>query len=127
MTRRPNQMTMDRVRVDLLVVGGGMAGLAAASEAARLGAAVGVVEKLPEVGGSAALSAGILWSPRSYAEMRARMPGGEPALARALTDDFPAALEAVRATGVETSEVIDGPYFGYGFGRQVDLVGLFRR
>lgn len=120
-------MTMDRVRVDVLVVGGGMAGLAAASEAARLGATVGVVEKLPEVGGSAALSAGILWSPRSYEEMRARMPGGEPALAKALTDDFPAALDAVKATGIEVSELIDGPYFGYGFGRQVDVVGLFRR
>jgi succinate dehydrogenase/fumarate reductase flavoprotein subunit len=120
-------MTGEQIRVDVLVVGGGMAGLAAASEAARLGAVVGVVEKLPETGGSAAMSAGILWSPRSHDEMRARMPGGEPALARALTDDFPAALEAVQATGVELSEPIDGPYFGYGFGRQVDVVGLFRR
>jgi succinate dehydrogenase/fumarate reductase flavoprotein subunit len=59
--------------------------------------------------------------------MRATMPGGEPALAKALTDDFPAALEAVQATGVEVSELIDGPYFGYGYGRQVDVVGLFRR
>lgn len=120
-------MSVERVRVDVLVAGGGMAGLAAASEAARLGAMVGVVEKLPEVGGSAALSAGILWSPRSYDEMRATMPGGEPALARALTGDFPSALEAVQATGVEVSELIDGPYFGYGYGRQVDVVGLFRR
>ena len=120
-------MTEERVHVDVLVVGGGMAGLAAASEAARRGAVVGVVEKLSEVGGSAAMSAGILWSPRSYEEMRARMPGGEAALAKALTDDFPAALDAVQATGVEVSELIDGPYFGFGFGRQVDVVGLFRR
>ena len=120
-------MTMDRVRVDVLVVGAGMAGLAAASQAARLGATVGVVEKLAEVGGSAAMSAGILWSPRSYDEMRAQMPGGEPALAKVLTDDFPAALEEVQATGVELSELIDGPYFGQGYGRQVDVVGLFRR
>ncbi len=120
-------MSVDRVRVDVLVAGGGMAGHAAASEAARLGAVVGLVEKLPETGGSAALSAGILWSPRSYAEMRSTMSGGEPALAKTLTDDFPGALEAVQATGVEVSEIVDGPYFGYGYGRQVDVVGLFRR
>jgi NADPH-dependent 2,4-dienoyl-CoA reductase/sulfur reductase-like enzyme len=63
-------MAVDQVRVDVLVAGGGMAGLAAASEAARLGAVVGVVEKLPETGGSAALSAGILWNPRSYDEIK---------------------------------------------------------
>jgi succinate dehydrogenase/fumarate reductase flavoprotein subunit len=114
------------LRVDVLVLGAGMAGMAAAAEAAGRGASVGVVEKLAEIGGSAALSAGILWAPRSYAEMRERMPGAEPDLARALTADFPDALESVRATGIEASEIVDGPYFGFGTGRQVDIAGLMR-
>jgi len=121
-------MNDDRIRVDVLVVGAGMAGLAAGSEAARLGAVVGVVEKLPDVGGSAALSAGILWGPRSFEEMRERMPAGEPHLARAFTDDFPVALDSIAAMpGLEVSEPIDGPYFGFGMGRQVEVQGLFRR
>ncbi len=120
-------MSGDSLSVDLLVVGGGMAGLAAASEAARRGAVVGVAEKQPEIGGSAAMSAGILWASRSYRELRARIPDGDPELGRAMTDDFPDALESVRAEGVEASELIDGPYFGHGIGRQVDIQGLLSR
>ena len=120
-------MHAETLRVDVLVVGAGIGGLAAASEAARGGAVVGVVEKLSEIGGSAAMSAGILWTARNYREMRERMPGGDPALQQVMIDDFPAAMEAVRATGVEVSAPVDGPYFGFGTGRQVDIAGLLRR
>ena len=64
-------MTDESIRVDLLVVGGGMAGLSAAAEAASSGAVVGVVEKGAELGGSAALSAGILWTARDFDDARA--------------------------------------------------------
>ena len=53
------------------------------------------------------------------------MPGGDQGLAHTLMQDFPEALDAVCATGVEASEVVDGPYFGFGTGRQVDVLGLF--
>ena len=48
--------------IDLLVVGGGQAGLAAAASAAERGLRVVVLEKTGAFGGSAALSAGILWT-----------------------------------------------------------------
>jgi succinate dehydrogenase/fumarate reductase flavoprotein subunit len=115
----------DDPQVDLLVLGAGMAGLAAAAEAAAAGAVVGVAEKLPEIGGSAALSAGIFWAPRDEAELRARIPGGEPELGRALTADFPGAAEWVRGTGIEMSDRIEGPYFGFGVGWQIDVRGFF--
>jgi succinate dehydrogenase/fumarate reductase flavoprotein subunit len=118
-------MTDDRLRVDLLVLGAGMAGLSAAAEAAGLGATVGVAEKGPEIGGSAALSAGIFWAPRDYPELRARVPHGEPALGRALTSDYPAAVDWIRAAGVEMSDPIKGPYFGFGIGHQIDVAGFF--
>jgi len=114
-------------RVDLLVAGAGMAGLAAAACAAERGAVVGVIEKASEVGGSAAMSAGMLWTARDWDELRARIPDGDADLGRALVDDFPAALAAVLATGVEASKPVDGAYFGFGAGRQIDVVGLFGR
>ena len=46
---------------DLVVVGGGMAGLTAAARAARDGARVAVVERAEELGGSARY-AGYLWT-----------------------------------------------------------------
>jgi succinate dehydrogenase/fumarate reductase flavoprotein subunit len=118
-------LTGGDLEVDLLVLGAGMAGLAAAAEAAAAGAVVGVAEKLPEVGGSAAMSAGIFWAPRDDVELFGRIPGGEPELGLALTKDFPAAAAWVRSTGIEMSEQIDGPYFGFGVGWQIDVRGFF--
>jgi succinate dehydrogenase/fumarate reductase flavoprotein subunit len=115
----------DALRVDLLVLGAGMAGMSAAAEAAAAGAIVGVAEKGPEIGGSAALSAGIFWAPRSWDELRARIPQGEPDLGRALVDDFPAAVDWIRSTGIEMSDRIEGPYFGFGVGWQIDVRGYF--
>ncbi len=47
---------------DVVVIGSGAAGLAAAIEAADAGAKVAVLEKLPMVGGSTVLSGGIVYS-----------------------------------------------------------------
>jgi pyruvate/2-oxoglutarate dehydrogenase complex dihydrolipoamide dehydrogenase (E3) component len=47
--------------VDLLVLGGGMAGMSAAARAARQGASVALVEKGPAIGGSA-VYAGFIWT-----------------------------------------------------------------
>lgn len=118
---------VERLAVDLLVVGAGMAGLCAGAAAAEAGARVGVVEKLSEVGGSAALSAGILWTARDFAELHERMPDADADMGRALTSDFDGAVEWVRATGTEMFGPIDGPYFGFGRGWQIDTAGLFRR
>lgn len=51
---------MEMLEVDTLVCGGGMSGMACAAFAADAGAKTLVVEKQAEVGGSSALSAGML-------------------------------------------------------------------
>lgn len=51
---------MSETAADIVVVGGGAAGFAAALEAATLGASVIVLEKQPATGGSSALSGGCL-------------------------------------------------------------------
>lgn len=53
---------------DVVVVGAGAAGLAAAIEAAETGASVALLEKMPMVGGSTVLSGGIVYSTGSQAQ-----------------------------------------------------------
>jgi predicted oxidoreductase len=89
---------------DLLVIGGGFAGMAAAARAAELGAAVTVVEKAEHLGGSAALSAGIVFSAPDLAAYRRLCPDGDPELGRVLVQGFDAAVAEVERAGVEVSE-----------------------
>lgn len=116
----------ERLRVDLLVLGGGMAGLAAAATAAEGGALVGVVEKGPTIGGSAALSAGIVWNAPDFETLRRFVPHGDPALGRLIVEGFEEAAAWIRATGVEMTGR-SGPHGGFGYGYQVDVRGLFDR
>lgn len=51
---------METITVDVLVCGGGMAGMACAAFAAEAGAKVLVAEKQAQVGGSSNYSAGML-------------------------------------------------------------------
>ena len=57
---------MRRTEFDLVIVGGGCAGLATALFAALEGLQVVVVERSPWVGGTSALAAGALWLPNSH-------------------------------------------------------------
>ena len=112
------------MRPDLLVLGGGMAGVAAAVRAAESGAAVTLVEKGPALGGSAALSAGILWTAPDCRTLRRIVPSGDPELGRALVDGFELAVEWIRSAGVFVSERWEGQ-FGFGSAGRVDMRGLF--
>ncbi len=56
---------------DVLVVGSGGGGMAAALTAAAAGASVLVLEKTDLIGGSTAMSGGVLWIPNSQAGQRA--------------------------------------------------------
>ena len=60
---------------DLVVAGAGMAGLAAAAEARRLGAEPLVLEKLSRAGGSMRLSSGVVWRHRELERLPLRLPG----------------------------------------------------
>ena len=56
-------MPMTEATVDVVVLGSGAAGLAGALHAAMLGQSVLIIEKSAVWGGSAAMSAGVLWVP----------------------------------------------------------------
>lgn len=88
------------LEVDLVVIGAGMAGLTTAASAASRGARVVVIEKTREIGGSAALSGGFLWTMQSHDLMRERIPLGDSDLQRIVIEDYPRVLEWVRSTGV---------------------------
>jgi succinate dehydrogenase/fumarate reductase flavoprotein subunit len=111
------QFTID---ADLLVLGGGMAGLTAAARAATGGARVVLVEKGPVVGGSAQY-AGYTWTAESYQTMREVNPRGDPALARVVVDGLAPGLEWIRSLDIEVGPTV--VVLGYGRGNQTDLAG----
>src|SRR5215212_7343281 len=96
---------MNRLQTDLLVLGGGMAGLSAAASAVHDGLSVVLVEK-GELGGSAA-RAGFIWTAPTYAALREAIPDGDPDIGRQLVEGFPAAIDWVRSTGVEVQPPVD--------------------
>lgn len=84
---------------DVLVIGAGMGGLAAAVAAQEDGAQVTLVEKADRPGGAFAMSGGYVWTVPTFDLYREIMPEGDPALGRALVDDFEPAVEWLRAHG----------------------------
>jgi succinate dehydrogenase/fumarate reductase flavoprotein subunit len=110
-----------RAEVELLVIGGGLAGLSAAAHAIEEGASVVVVEKGPGVGGSA-LYAGFLWTTPTLEAMREINPDGDPELCARLVDGYDAAVEWVRSLGVDVKPPVT--VLGYGRGVQTDMTGL---
>jgi succinate dehydrogenase/fumarate reductase flavoprotein subunit len=107
--------------VDLLVIGGGMAGLSAAARAAQDGASVVLVEKAPRTGGSAEY-AGFIWTAPTLAVMREVNPAGDPALAERLVGGYDEAIEWVRSLGVDVKPPVT--VLGYGRGCQTDMPQL---
>ncbi len=67
---------------DLVIAGAGMAGLAAAAEARRLGATPLVLERLDRPGGSMRLSSGVIWRHREFDAFREECPDGDERLQR---------------------------------------------
>lgn len=100
---------------DVLVLGGGMAGLCAALAAAEAGARVLVLEKGTRLGGSMALSNGIVWSFSRTDDVRSRLREGNPALQDLVVEQLPAGMDWLVSHGVELQPLQH--YFGYGHGR----------
>src|SRR6476646_8689879 len=101
---------MNRLQPDLLVLGGGMAGLSAAAWTVKQGGSAVLVEK-GELGGSAA-RAGFVWTAPSYEVLREAIPDGDPALARELVDGFEPALDWIRSLDVEVLPPVTVLRFG---------------
>lgn len=104
--------------VDLLVFGGGMAGLSAAARASSDGASVVLVEKSEAIGGSA-MYAGFIWTAPTIEVMRDVNPDADPALSAHIVDHYDAALEWVRSLGVHVADPVT--VLGYGRGSQTDM------
>ena len=84
---------------DIVVAGAGMAGLAAAAEARRLGATPLVLEKLPRPGGSMLLSSGVIWRHRDLETFREECPDGDERLQRLLFERLDEDLGWLEALG----------------------------
>jgi len=106
---------------DVLVIGGGMAGLAAAARAAQQGATVALVEKAPRTGGSAE-HAGFIWTAADLDVMHEVNPCGDAELAARLVNGYAPAMDWVRALGVDVQPPVT--VLRYGRGRQTDMPQL---
>jgi len=113
--------------VDLLVLGGGMAGLTAGARAASDGARVLVVEVADHLGGSV-LFAGYAWTAATREVVDEVLSEGDPELRHALVDRFPDGVEWIRSLGVHVGDA--QPILGFGRGHAFDTnqyVDLCRR
>src|SRR2546421_2791769 len=104
--------------VDLLVVGGGMAGMSAAARASSDGASVVLVEKGPAIGGSA-MYAGFIWTAPTIEVMREVNPDADPALSAQVVERYGDAVDWVRSLGVHVADPVT--VLGYGRGSQTDM------
>ncbi len=104
--------------VDLLVFGGGMAGMSAAARAASDGASVIVVEKAPAIGGSA-MYAGFIWTAPTVEVMHEVNPDADPALSAQVVERYGEALDWVRSLGVAVADPV--VVLGYGRGCATDM------
>ncbi len=90
--------------MDLLVLGGGMAGLTAGAFAASRGLAVGLVEKASKIGGTALLSGGGVSSPADADVFKAANPGGNPIFADMLVSEYDRLIDWVASRGVTVTD-----------------------
>jgi succinate dehydrogenase/fumarate reductase flavoprotein subunit len=109
--------------IDVVVVGGGQAGLAAGARAAELGLTVTVLEKSDRIGGSAHFSAGILWTAPDVETLRRLLPDGDPELGRILVEGFEPAVAKVRDAGVPVTERWT-EHLGFGVAYRTDIHAL---
>jgi fumarate reductase flavoprotein subunit len=84
---------------DIFVAGAGMAGLAAAAEARRLGATPVVLEKLDHTGGSMRLSSGVIWRHRDFSTFREECPEGDERLQRLVFERLDADIRWLESLG----------------------------
>src|SRR5215208_5118741 len=89
--------------LDLLVIGGGMAGLTAAARAAHNGMSVVLIEIGADVGGSGRY-AGYIWTAPTREVMEVQNPDGLRELRENVVDNFADAVSWIESTGVETGQ-----------------------
>lgn len=109
---------------DIIILGCGAAGMTAALAAHEAGASVALIEKFDRIGGTAAISGGVIWVPNNPRQQAAGMSDSrEEALAyfraldhgdlvdetlEAFVDQGPAALEFLEQAGALQVALLDG-------------------
>ena len=93
------RMSHDSDRI--IVCGGGLAGLSAAVTALQAGAKVTLIEKAPELGGTASVSGGLIWTFGDYEVARAKVPHGDPALQWLVFDSIDESRAWLQTLGVK--------------------------
>jgi succinate dehydrogenase/fumarate reductase flavoprotein subunit len=111
-------MTESDSNIDLLVFGGGMAGMSAAARASSEGARVVLVEKAPAIGGSA-IYAGFVWTAPSIEVMQEVNPDADTALSARVVEQYGEAMDWVRSLGTHVADPVT--VLGYGRGSQTDM------
>jgi succinate dehydrogenase/fumarate reductase flavoprotein subunit len=91
-------------RFDLVVAGGGLAGITAAAAVARRGGRVLVLEKTAQIGGASLMSGGMVWTAKDPEFLIRECPEADPDLIRVLRAEFPRLIDWFRAFGVEVDE-----------------------
>ncbi len=92
---------VDQLRADVVVAGSGIGGLTAARTALDQGASVIVIEKAPEIGGSAAFSGGSAWTAADVDAWLSVQPDADPAMGQALIDNYQEGAAWFRALGLD--------------------------
>jgi succinate dehydrogenase/fumarate reductase flavoprotein subunit len=114
----------DAMDVDLLVVGGGMAGMVAARRAAELGEVVLVVEKGPALGGSAVISGGFVWTASTLADAQLHCPAADPDLLKVVVERYEELIDLIGRSGASVEPEQD---VMFGRGRRVDMIEFVHR
>jgi succinate dehydrogenase/fumarate reductase flavoprotein subunit len=94
-------------QVDILVLGGGMAGLTAGAFAASRGLSVLLVEKAADIGGTALLSGGGVSCPADIEIFKAANPGGNPIFADMLVGEYSRLIDWISGLGVDVTAPAD--------------------
>lgn len=115
------------LEADVVVIGSGISGSAAAQHAARAGARVILIEKSNDLGGSAALSAGMFWTAPSHDAYRRRIPLGNPELGKALVDDYNSSVAELRDMDIRVADEPTHNIMTFGVGYSIDIQGFLRK
>lgn len=95
----------EETQADVVVVGGGASGLAAAASALESGARVIVLEKAPHTGGSAALSAGIVTAAGTDIQKASGLPADSAGLAKLWLEDQKRSVKGAPANLPDAAQV----------------------
>ncbi len=94
---------------DVVVCGGGMAGLCTAVTALETGARVLLIEKGAATGGSMRMSGGTLWTAPTMEIMERYVPGGDRGRQRQLVDNLTGGVAWLESVGISWTGTIDLP------------------